>query len=106
MQKVSKNSRQSLKKSDNFWGKYPSRTMSTICILSCNENPETGCCNPSIVLLYQVLDGLIREEEGISRWLNWVKKKKVQISDQGDDPVQHYLTGPTNPALSNRIEDQ
>ena len=71
------------------------------------SNPETGCCNPSIVLLYQVLDGLIREEEeGISRWLNWVKKKKVQISDQGDDPVQHYLTGPTNPALSNRIEDQ
>ena len=30
MQKVFENSRQSFKKSDNFWGKYPSRTMSTI----------------------------------------------------------------------------
>ena len=58
------------------------------------SNPETGCCNPSIVLLYQVVDGLMREG---GRDIPLVKLGEEEGPDLG-------LGRWPGPALSNRTD--
>ena len=57
MQKVFKNSRQSFKKSDNFWGKYTSRTMSTIYTTQAGKKTFDNVSLTEQFLLVQIIQG-------------------------------------------------